>query len=80
MAATGVQARFRYKQKVAICEALLAERLESPMNPPTDPDDALALYQAHQRESEALREYHRLAGIYADLTVRGIVPTENSEP
>jgi hypothetical protein len=50
------------------------------MNPPTDPDDALALYQAHQRESEALREYHRLAGIYADLTVRGIVPTENSEP
>jgi hypothetical protein len=73
------QARLRYKQKVAVCKALLDEHPGLPCNPASDPDGTLALEQALQRKSEALEDYSRAVRIYTRLMVRGMVPTEESE-
>jgi DNA-binding CsgD family transcriptional regulator len=55
------RARDRYRQQVAICAELQAERLLSfPMQPSPDPDGTLRFQQALRAESAALREFARV--------------------
>lgn len=70
--------RERYAFKTKICESLLAERAETfPRILPPDPDGALALHQALQRQSEALQDYMRILRIFTDLVTDGKMPPED---
>ena len=67
-------ARMRYREKAAICAALMAERVQSPSAPIADPDGAFALQHALRLESAALAEYRWTLRLFTDLVVHGIVP------
>jgi len=68
-------ARLRYREQAAICEALMAQRVRTPV---ADPDGAFALQHALRVESQALQEYMWALRTFTDLVVHGIVPREDS--
>ena len=74
------RARQRYKQQVAICVELQAERLLAYRMPSLpDPDGMLGLNQALRAERDALKELTRVTRIYLDLLKHGTVPDEDPD-